>query len=305
MSKRRFTGCGTALVTPFNDDSERSVDEIALRVLVNLQIEAGVDFLVPCGTTGESPTLSPEEHVHVIEIVIDEARRRVPIVAGTGSNNTAEAIGLTKHARNAGADGCLVVTPYYNRPTQAGLLDYFTSVADVGLPVIVYNIPGRTGVDILPETLARLAEHLCIVGIKEATGSVERVTQDILLCGKNLTYLSGDDPLTLPMMSVGAHGVISVLSNLLPNAVVKIVDGKQVFNQSTRLETHLRHFPIMKAMFAETNPIPIKAAMALLGLLLPVWRSPLCPPSQKTLRIIMDEMDKLDLYYSGICPVSE
>ena len=252
----------------------------------------------------EPNTFSPGTSDGSAKRYTQQAAGRIPVVAGTGSNSTTEAIKLTKHAQKDGADGCLVVAPYYNKPTQRGLIEHFVRIADVGLPIIVYNIPGRTGVDILPETLAHLAHYEIIVGIKEATGSVERVIQDILLCGEKLTYLSGDDPLTLPMISVGAHGVISVLSNLLPKEVVEMLDMARLCDYNTKLQRFLRLFPIMKAMFMETNPIPIKAAMAMMGLLEPVWRSPLVAPSVAARGAIQKEMRKLGLHFSGDCPTS-
>jgi len=297
--KKKHTpkGCGTALVTPFCPDS--SLDEPALRRLVDQQINAGVDFLVPCGTTGESPTLSHEEHRRVIEIVVDQTARRVPVIAGTGSNSTAEALDLTRHAQKVGAAGCLVVAPYYNRPTQEGLLQHFTAIADVGLPMIIYNIPGRTGVNVIPETMARLAEHPDIVGIKEATGNLEQMTQDILLCGKRASYLCGDDTLTLPHMSVGGHGVISVISNLMPDMVAKMVHAARNGDWEKARAIHLQMFPLCRAMFIETNPIPIKAAMAMMGMLEPVWRRPMTPPSQATIAAIRAEMERFGLTISN------
>lgn len=288
-----FTGCGTALVTPFRRN--KALDEEALRRLVDRQIEAGIDFLVPCGTTGESPTLSHEEHHRVIEVVIAQAAGRVPVVAGTGSNSTAEAMALTRHAKAAGASGCLAVAPYYNRPMPTGLVHYFTAVADIGLPVIIYNIPGRTGVNIMPETMARLAEHPNIVGIKEATGNLEQMTQDILACGDQVVYLSGDDTLTLPLMSLGGHGVISVISNLLPRETTELVHTALAGHWERAREAHLRLWPLCKAMFIETNPIPIKWAMARLGLLKPVWRSPMTPPAPKARYAIKAQMARAGL----------
>jgi len=290
---KAFTGCGTALVTPFRLDL--SLDEETLRLLVDRQIKAGVDFLVPCGTTGESPTLTHEEHRRAVETVIEQAAGRVPVIAGTGSNNTAEAVDLTQHAKTAGATGCLVVSPYYNKPTQNGLLAYFTAVADVGLPVIIYNIPGRTGVNITPETMAKLTEHPNIVGIKEATGNLEQMTQDILLCGDRASYLCGDDTLTLPLMSVGGHGVISVISNVMPLETAAMVHAALDGNWNLAREIHLRLFPMCRAMFLETNPIPVKSAMAMMGLIKPVWRSPITPPMKATAVAIETQMRQAGL----------
>lgn len=291
----RLTGCGTALATPFMRDLTVDVDEEALRKLVDRQIDAGIDFIVPCGTTGESPTLTHEEHRRVVEITIEQAAGRVPVIAGTGSNSTAEALHLTRHAKLAGATGCLVVAPYYNKPTQNGLLAHFNAIADIGLPVIVYNIPGRTGVNIMPETMAKLAEHSNIIGIKEATGNLEQMTQDILLCGDKLTYLCGDDALTLPLMSVGGHGVISVVANLMPRRTTVMVRAALCDGWQLAREIHLALFPLCRAMFLETNPIPVKAALAMMGLLKPVWRSPMTPPTKATAMAIETQMRQAGL----------
>lgn len=290
----KFTGCGTALVTPFDENG--SLDESALRNLVNDQIASGIDFLVPCGTTGESPTLSHEEHKRVIEIVIEQARGRISTVAGTGSNSTQEAIELTRHAKAAGAAGCLVVAPYYNKPTQRGLEAHFAAVADVGLPVIVYNIPGRTGVNILPGTMERIAEHPHVAGIKEATGNLEQVAEDIIRCGEKVSYLSGDDTLTLPMMSVGAHGVISVASNLVPGEVARLVRAAETCNYGLARQLHHRLFTLFQAMFVETNPGPIKAALAMVGRIKPEWRLPLVTPSEENLQKIRGELTRIGLF---------
>ena len=291
-----LAGCGTALVTPFR--TNLSIDEKALRQLVDRQIDASIDFLVPCGTTGESPTLSHKEHKRVVEIVIEQAAGRVPVIAGTGSNSTAEALDLTRHAKAAGATGCLVVSPYYNKPTQNGLLAHFNVIADVGLPVIIYNIPGRTGVNITPETMTKLTEHPNIVGIKEATGNLEQMTQDILLCGERATYLSGDDTLTVPLMSIGGHGVISVISNLVPRETTEMVHAALDGDWTRARETHLRLFPLCRAMFLETNPIPVKAAMAMSGLLEPAWRLPMTPPTKASAFTIEAQMRKAGLEIS-------
>jgi len=294
--KPSIIGCGTALVTPFRTDL--SLDEKVLRRLVDRQIEAGIDFLVPCGTTGESPTLSHKEHRQVVEIVIEQAAGRIPVIAGTGSNSTAEAIDLTRHAKAAGATGCLIVSPYYNKPTQNGLSAHFNAIADVGLPVVVYNIPGRTGVNIAPETMAKLTEHPNIVGIKEATGNLEQMTQDILLCGERATYLSGDDTLTIPLMSIGGHGVISVISNLVPREITEMVHAALDGDWNRARKIHLRLFPLCRAMFLETNPIPVKAAMAMMGLLKPAWRLPMTPPMKTTASAIETQMREARLEIS-------
>jgi len=293
IKMKSFIGCGTALVTPFK--ANLSLDKKSFCRIVDWQIKEGIDFLVPCGTTGESPTLTFKEHKRVIEIVIDQVAGKVPVIAGTGSNNTKEALELTRHAKKAGADGCLVVSPYYNKPTQNGLISHFNTIADIGLPLIVYNIPGRTGVNITPETMAKLSEHENIVGIKEATGNLEQMTMDILLCGKKFTYLSGDDTLTLPLMSVGGHGVISVVSNILPSQVKKMVNNALKGDWNSAQEIHLKLFPLSQVMFIETNPIPVKFAMAMMGLLNPIWRSPMTPPSCESQERIRKMMETFNL----------
>ena len=288
-----ITGCGTALVTPFKKDGE--VDERKVRELVHRQILGGIDFLVPCGTTGESPTLDHVEHHRVIDTVLEETAGRVPVIPGTGSNSTREAVELTRHALKAGASGCLVVGPYYNKPTQSGLLAHFNTIADVGLPVIVYNIPGRTGVNITPETMAKLAEHPNIVGIKEATGNIEQMTQDIVLCRENVKYLCGDDTLTLPFMSLGGHGVISVISNLVPQITIRMVHLALQGDWDSAREIHMQLFRLAKAMFVETNPGPIKAAMAMMGMIEPNWRLPMVIPTEASLLAIRKEIMRAGL----------
>jgi len=280
MAKRRFTGSIVALVTPFKDGK---VDERRLKELVDWHVQSGTDAIVPCGTTGESPTLSHDEHKRVVEVVIQQTAGRVPVIAGTGANSTAEALDLTRHAKAAGADGCLVVVPYYNKPTQQGLFEHFTAVADVGLPVIMYNIPGRTGVNMLPETVARLAQHPIIVGMKEATGNLEQMTQDIVLCRDQLIYVSGDDTLTLPLMSVGGHGVISVVANIVPKDTADCCHAFLNGDWKRAQELHLRLFPLSQAMFYETNPIPVKTALALMGKIELEFRLPLCRMAEANL----------------------
>ena len=259
------------------------MDERRLKDLVDWHVQSRTDAIVPCGTTGESPTLSHDEHKRVVDVVIQQAAGRVPVIAGTGSNSTAETLDLTRHAKAAGADGCLVVVPYYNKPTQQGLFEHFTAVADVGLPVIMYNIPGRTGANMLPETVARLAQHPNIVGMKEATGNLEQMTQDIVLCGDQLTYLSGDDTLTLPLMSVGGHGVISVVANIVPKDTADGVHALLNGDWKRAQELHLRLFPLSQAMFIETNPIPVKTALALMGKIEMEFRLPLCRMTEANL----------------------
>jgi 4-hydroxy-tetrahydrodipicolinate synthase len=275
MAKRVFQGSLVALVTPFRDGR---VDEAKLKELVGFHIKGGTDALVPCGTTGESPTLDHDEHKRVIDVVIQAANKRIPVVAGTGSNSTAEAVSLTKHAKAAGADGALIVLPYYNKPTQKGLIEHCRAIADgADLPLILYNIPGRTGVNMLPETVAQLADHPNIVGMKEATGDIVQMTQDIVLCGDKLSFLSGDDTLTLPLMSVGGRGVISVVANIVPKDVADMTHAFLNGDWKRARELHLRLFPLCQAMFYETNPIPVKTAMGMMGMIKEEFRLPLCP----------------------------
>jgi 4-hydroxy-tetrahydrodipicolinate synthase len=273
-----FTGTHTALITPFTKDGK--IDEQRLRQLVEQQIAAGIDGLVPCGTTGESPTLDHEEHNHVIELVVKFAAKRCAVIAGTGSNSTAEAIFMTQYAKKVGADASLQVAPYYNKPTQAGLYAHFRAIAEqADIPLILYNIPGRCGVDITNDTIARLRHDLPkhIVGLKEATGIVDRVSQLRTLVDRDFCVLSGDDSLTLPMMSVGAVGVISVVSNMIPREVTEMTHAalKGDFERAGRI--HAKLFPLFKDLFCETNPIPLKAAMAMMGLCEETYRLPLVP----------------------------
>ncbi len=278
-----FRGAFTALVTPFRDGR---VDEPRLRELVERQIAAGIDGLVPCGTTGESPTLSHEEHDRVIEVVVEQTRRRVPVLAGTGSNSTEEAIRLTKHAREVGADGALMVAPYYNKPTQEGLYQHYRRVAREvkGFPIVIYNIPGRTGVNILPETMARLAEIDGIVGLKEATGSLAQAIETISLCPRDFVVLSGDDLLTLPLLAVGGAGVISVASNVVPADVKAMVAAWFAGRPDEARRLHDRLVPLTQALFVETNPAPVKTALAMLGQIEGEIRLPLCGLSEASAR---------------------
>jgi 4-hydroxy-tetrahydrodipicolinate synthase len=289
-----FEGVHTALVTPLKGNE---VDEEALANMVELQIRAGINGLVPCGSTGESATLSHFEHRKVVEIVVTTARGRVPVIAGTGSNSTLEAVELTQHAKEAGADGALLISPYYNKPTQEGIVRHYDQVASATtLPLIVYNIPGRTASNILPNTLARIAEIENVVAVKEASGDLEQMSQAIAACRSELTFLSGDDALTLPLMSVGGHGVISTTSNVAPAEMVSLVHS---FNSGDLLgarEMHYRLLPLIEAMFSETNPIPVKAAQALRGLCEEEIRLPLLPISsdnRERLRISLKEFGLL------------
>jgi 4-hydroxy-tetrahydrodipicolinate synthase len=276
--RRTFQGSLVAMVTPFHDCR---VDEAKIRELVEFHVAHGTDGLVPCGTTGESPTLTHEEHKRVVEIVIQQTRGRIPVVAGTGSNSTAEAIELTLHAAKAGAAGALLVTPYYNKPTQQGLYEHFRAIAQAvpDLPLIVYNIQGRTAVNVETETLARLAQIPNIIGVKEASGSLDQMTAVILACGPDFTVLSGDDNLTLPLMSVGGRGVISVVGNFLAREVADVTHAALEGDWKRARDLHLKLYPVCKAMFIETNPIPVKEAMAMLGMIRAEWRLPMCPMS--------------------------
>lgn len=270
-----FQGSFVALVTPFRNGR---VDEAKLRELVEFHAAHGTDGLVPCGTTGESPTLSHEEHRRVVDLVIEAAAGRMPVIAGTGSNSTAEAVDLTRHAAEAGAKGALVVNPYYNKPTQEGLYRHFRAVAEsVSIPIIVYNIQGRTGVNVETDTLARLARDCAnIAGVKEASGSLDQMSQVIAACGQDFTVLSGDDNVTLPLMAIGGCGVISVIANLLPRETSDMVHAALGGDWKLARELHYKLFPLARAAFIETNPIPIKEAMAMVGMIEPEFRLPMC-----------------------------
>lgn len=270
-------GSMVAIVTPFR---EGRVDEAALRDLVRFHLHSGTDAIVPCGTTGESATLSHEEHQRVVEVVLEAAEGRVPVIAGTGSNSTAEALRLTKHAERAGATAALLITPYYNRPTQEGLYRHFRAIAEeVDLPLILYNVPGRTGVNLLPETVARLSELPNVVGIKEASGSLRQASEIVELCGPDFCLLSGDDFLTLPILSVGGRGVISVTANVAPARVAEMCRAFEAGELERARRLHYELLPLTRALFLETNPIPVKTALGLMGRIDPELRLPLCPMS--------------------------
>lgn len=273
-----FTGSLVAIVTPFR---KGKVDERALADLIEWQIANGTNGIVPCGTTGESATLSHDEHNRVIELTVEVARRRVPVVAGTGSNSTDEAIALTKHARQAGADGSLLITPYYNKPTQEGLYRHYRAVAEaVDLPLVLYNIPGRTGVNMLPTTIARLTALPTIVGVKEGSGSVQQASDIVQMCGDRLTVLAGDDALTLPMMAVGGKGVITVTANIAPAEMAQLVKAFAEGKIEEARRIHFKLSPLFAALFFETNPIPVKEALSMMGKIDPELRLPLCPMAQ-------------------------
>jgi 4-hydroxy-tetrahydrodipicolinate synthase len=289
-----FEGVLTALVTPFRDGV---VDERALQELVELQVAAGVDGLVPCGSTGEAATLSHAEHRRVVEVVVSAARGRVPVLAGTGSNSTSEAIELTRYAKEAGADGALLISPYYNKPTQEGIVAHYAEVArQTSFPLFVYNIPGRTMSNILPATIGRLAEIDQIVGVKEACGNLDQMAHVIAAVPESFCVLSGDDALTLPLLAIGGKGVISTTSNLAPAEMVELVRAFRAGDVERARAIHYRMLPLFDALFCETNPIPMKAALAFRGLLLEELRLPLTrlsPQSRERLQVAMKELGLL------------
>ena len=273
-----FAGVLTAIVTPFINGE---LDEESLRGLIEFQIAKGIDGIVPCGTTGESPTLSFDEYKRVVGITVEIARKRVPVVAGAGSNDTAKAVELTRCAKQIGVDATLQVTPYYNKPTPEGLYQHFKKVAEVGLPLVIYNVPGRTGINITPETVTHLSKIPEAAAIKEASGDIAQMAEINRLCGDRLTLLSGDDAMTLPVLSVGGKGVISVISNLLPDKMAEICRAWQAGDTAGALENHAGLLPLMRAMFMESNPIPIKTALMMKGLIKSAeLRLPLCAMSE-------------------------
>ncbi|MFH1823669.1 MAG: 4-hydroxy-tetrahydrodipicolinate synthase [Candidatus Firestonebacteria bacterium] len=288
-----FKGSIVALVTPFKNGK---VNEKKINELVEFHIKNKTSGIIPCGTTGESPTLSYEEHRRVIEIVVKAVRGKIPVMAGTGSNSTEEALELTKFAENAGVDGVLLVSPYYNKPTQKGLYLHFKKIAEsVNIPMILYNIPGRCGVNIEPETMAKLSQIKNIIGVKEASGSLDQVSKIIGLCGDNFDVLSGDDSLTLAMMAVGAKGVISVIANIVPKETADMVDSFLKGNLKKARELHYKLLPIMKIMFIETSPIPIKTAMNLAGMDVGELRLPLCEMEENNLKKLQEVLKKYNL----------
>ena len=289
-----FEGVLTALVTPFRDGD---LDEDALRDLIERQIEAGVDGLVPCGSTGESATLSHKEHEVVVEIAVQAARGRVPVVAGTGSNDTAAAIEFTRHAKRAGADGALLISPYYNKPTQQGIVEHYAAVACAAqLPLLVYNIPGRTGSNILPATMARLADIEHVVGVKEASGNLGQISELIARCPDDFDVLSGDDALTLAMLAVGAGGVISTTSNVAPVEMCELVRAFRTGDAARARTIHYQLLPLFDALFCETNPIPVKTALHLMGAIGPEIRLPLTPieeHNRERVQVVLKELGLL------------
>jgi 4-hydroxy-tetrahydrodipicolinate synthase len=281
-------------VTPFRDGA---IDEAALRELVDRQIEAGIDGLVPCGSTGESATLSHAEHRRVVEIVVQAARGRVPVVAGTGSNSTREAIELTQHAKAAGADGALLISPYYNKPTQEGIFLHYAEIARAtSFPLLAYNIPGRTASNILPATIARMADVPQIVGVKEASGDVGQIAEVIARCPEDFAVLAGDDAMTLPLLALGGRGVIATTANVAPSAMVQMIRAFRAGDVAEARRIHFRLLPLFQVLFCETNPIPVKAALALMGACTPEIRLPLTPlgePHRERLQVVLKELGLL------------
>ena len=290
----RFTGTGTALVTPFRHDG--ALDELALEGLIQRQIDAGIDFLVPCGTTGESPTLTREEHLRVVEITVRLAKGKVPVLAGAGGYNTNEVIALARELAEIGVDGILSVTPYYNKPTQEGLYQHFRAIAQaVPLPIILYSVQGRTGVNIEPATVERLAEIENIAGIKEASGNISQMAAILNAVPEEFVVLSGDDAITLALMALGGCGVISVVANEIPAEMTQLTRRALRGDFAGAREIHRRYHPLMEVNFVESNPIPVKAALAEMGLLEPVWRLPLVPPKAENRARIRAVLESLEL----------
>jgi 4-hydroxy-tetrahydrodipicolinate synthase len=291
-----FTGCGTALVTPFRQDG--ALDEPVLRSLIQRQIDGGINFLVPCGTTGESPTLSHQEHLRVVEIAVELAKGKVPVLAGAGGYNTTEVISLARELAALGADGILSVTPYYNKPTQEGLYQHFKAIAaGISLPVILYSVQGRTGVNVEPATVQRLSLIDNIVGIKEASGNMSQMSSILNSVDEKFLVLSGDDALALPLMSLGGHGLISVASNEIPAEMTRLIQLALGNDFPAARAIHRRYLPLMEINFIESNPIPVKTALAEMGLLKPVWRLPLLaakPENQARIRAILESLSLVE-----------
>ena len=289
-----FSGCGTALVTPFQEDL--TLDEKALRSLVQRQLAAGIDFLVPCGTTGESPTLSHKEHLRVVEITLEEAKGKVPVVAGAGGYNTAEVLHLAKELQAMGADGLLSVTPYYNKPTQEGLFQHYKALSDTtNLPIIVYSVQGRTGINVEPATLKRMSELSNIVAVKEASGNISQIARIVHEVPQKFHVLSGDDSMTIPVVALGGKGIISVVSNQIPGEMTQMTRLALQGDYVGARALQRKFLPLMEMNFIEPNPQPVKAAMAYMGLLKPVWRLPMTPPSQQTMQAIEKVLSGLNM----------
>jgi 4-hydroxy-tetrahydrodipicolinate synthase len=296
-----FTGTGTALVTPFRRDG--SLDEPALRGLIKRQMDAGIDFLVPCGTTGESPTLTHGEHLRVVEIAVELAKGHVPVLAGAGGYNTAEVIALARELAEIGADGILSVTPYYNKPTQEGLFQHYRAIAGaITLPIVVYSVQGRTGVNVEPATVRRLSAIENIVAVKEASGNISQMAAILNIVPDDFIVLSGDDAITLPLIALGGRGVISVVSNEIPSEMTRLTRLALDGDFAAAREIHRRFHPLMEVNFVESNPIPVKAAMAQMGLLEPVWRLPLVAPKAESEARIRTVLESLELLNSAVPP---
>jgi 4-hydroxy-tetrahydrodipicolinate synthase len=292
--RRLWTGIGTALVTPFTRDG--ALDEAAVTRLARRQIDAGIHFLVPCGTTGESPTLSDDERFRVVELVVAEAAGHVPVLAGAGGYDTREVIRSAQRMKRLGASGILSVTPYYNKPTQEGLFQHYSAIAgEVGLPIIVYNVPGRTGCNVDVSTLVRLSQVPNVVGVKEASGNISQICEVCRAVPEDFIVSSGDDALTLPVMAIGGHGVISVIGNEAPGEMVRMVERAEANDFAGARQMHRQLLPLMSANFVESNPIPVKAAMAAMGLLEEVYRLPMVPPSDGARRRIADALSAAGL----------
>ncbi len=291
MKDTVFTGMATAIITPMNQDG---IDYEALGRLIEFQIENGINALVVMGTTGENATIEPEDQKKVIAYTVEKVAGRVPVIAGTGTNNTQHVLANTRAACEVGADAVLVVTPYYNKATQNGLIRHFTEVADVStVPVILYNVPGRTGCNLLPKTVAKLAEHPNIVAVKEATGNMAQMVEIMHLCGDRIDVYSGEDALTVPMMAMGAKGTISVLSNVVPREAVAMTDACRAGDYKTAADWQCKLLPLTNALFSEVNPIPVKAAMAAMGFGVDYLRLPLTPMEPEHRAVLLEEMRKL------------
>ena len=299
-----FQGCGTALVTPFKSDL--SLDEEALRRLVQRQIEGGIHFLVPCGTTGENPTLSREEHLRVVEITVEEADGKIPVLGGAGGNDTREVVALAREVEARGADGLLVVTPYYNKPTPDGLFAHYREVSRATrLPIVVYNVPGRTGLNVDPNTLARLAQIERVVAVKEASGNISQMSQIFQAVPNDFAVLSGDDAITLPLMALGGLGVISVVSNEVPYAMSRLASLCLEGDYPAAQQMHRRLHALMEINFVESNPGPVKAALAMMGLIEPAYRLPVVPPRPESLKKIEAALSDLGLIPGSPVPSVE
>lgn len=294
MDGMKFKGIITAIVTPFKNGE---VDEAALRAHIRAQIAGGVHGIVPCGTTGESPTLTHDEHNRVVSIAVEEAAGKITVLAGAGSNSTREAIYLAEHAQKSGADGLLMVTPYYNKPTPEGLFLHYQAVAKaVDLPIMLYNIPGRCGINIQPDTMAKLATIPNVVGVKEATGDLNQMIRTIELCGPDFLVTSGDDGLTLPLLAVGGGGIISVASNIIPGPMAEMYAAWEAGERDKARCLFFKMLPLFKALFVETNPMPVKTALALMGRMTADMRLPLCPVKPATLEALKPLLKEWELF---------